>query len=206
MILRPVSTLVTAASVEPITATQAKLYLRVDHSSDDALIATLITTARQWIESYTRRSLIDQVFDLAYPGFFSTSAPLFVPYAPLVAANKVASVKYYDTDDALQILDASYYRVHASAGAHAGRAWIEITSAAIIPALSTTITHPVVVRATCGYGSTAASVPPGIISALYLMLGDLYEQRQESVIGVSVSKASLTVERLLAPYRLKEFA
>lgn len=205
MILRPISTLVTAAAVEPITTAQAKLFLRVDHDTDDALIDGMITTARQWIESYTRRSLTDQVYDLAYGGWFALGAPLYLPHAPLVAAADVASVKYYDENDELQTLDASYYTVRASAGAFAGRAYIEYAGL-VLPTLSSNIEHPVVVRATCGYGAAATDVPKGIVSALYLMIGELYEQRQESVIGVSVAKAAITVKHLLDPYRLKEFA
>jgi hypothetical protein len=41
--------------------------------------------------------------------------------------------------------------------------------------------------------------------ALYLMLGDLYEQRQETMMSVS-SKTKTTTERLMSPYRLEQVA
>ena len=36
---------------EPVTLVEAKAYLRVDTTDEDTLIATLITAARQWVES-----------------------------------------------------------------------------------------------------------------------------------------------------------
>lgn len=40
---------------EPITLEEAKSFLRVSHNLDDAYITTLITTARQFVESYQGR-------------------------------------------------------------------------------------------------------------------------------------------------------
>ena len=60
----------------------------------------------------------------------------------------------------------------------------------------------VTVRVVCGYGA-ADAVPDGLKAALYLMLGDLYEQRQETMTSVS-SKTQTTMERLMSPYRLLE--
>ena len=39
--------------------------------------------------------------------------------------------------------------------------------------------------------------------AMYLLLGDLYEQRQETMTSTS-SSTKTTTERLMAPYRLLE--
>ena len=58
------------------------------------------------------------------------------------------------------------------------------------------------VRAVCGYGA-AAAVPDGLKMAMYLLLGDLYEQRQETMTSTS-SSTKTTTERLMAPYRLLE--
>ncbi|MEK9811058.1 MAG: hypothetical protein VW362_11465, partial [Candidatus Nanopelagicales bacterium] len=52
--------------------------------------------------------------------------------------------------------------------------------------------RPVTVRAVVGYGQ-AAQVPDGIKSAIYLLLGDLYEQRQETITGTSVGKGVWTL-------------
>ena len=43
-------------SVEPITQTEAKLHLRVDHNNDDDLIVILIKTIRETVERHINRS------------------------------------------------------------------------------------------------------------------------------------------------------
>ena len=47
---------VTDATEEPVTLAEAKLHLRVEHTVDDALIASLITAARQHVEDYCEAS------------------------------------------------------------------------------------------------------------------------------------------------------
>src|SRR5579885_998201 len=51
---------ITPPSVEPISLTDAKAYLRVDFSDDDAVIANLITRARSYAETVTHRALCTQ--------------------------------------------------------------------------------------------------------------------------------------------------
>ena len=47
---------------EPVTLELTKNYLRIDHHEEDVLIAQLIRTARQSVESYTARSFIRQAW------------------------------------------------------------------------------------------------------------------------------------------------
>ncbi len=53
-------TRVVAPAFEPLTLAETKLYLRVDHSDDDASIARMIQAAREAAEFYLRRSLVTQ--------------------------------------------------------------------------------------------------------------------------------------------------
>lgn len=50
-------TIITAATVEPITLAQAKAHLRVAHDGDDALITAIIAAAREAVELETGRAL-----------------------------------------------------------------------------------------------------------------------------------------------------
>jgi hypothetical protein len=70
---------ITDGSTEPINLPAAKSYCRVTSEDDDALITDLITIARQKIERFTSRSLVDkeivltvqanEPFQLPYPKF-----------------------------------------------------------------------------------------------------------------------------------------
>jgi uncharacterized phiE125 gp8 family phage protein len=195
----PLSVLVTAPSVEPLTLTEAKLYLRVDQSTEDNLISGMVVAARQWVETYTRRALVTQTWDFRYESFMDTRQPLILPKAPL---QSVTSITYLDEDGVSQTLASSNYSVRTLSGATAGRGYIELNDDVSLPSLYTDALAPVTVRAVCGYGA-AAAVPDGIKMAIYLMLGDLYEQRQETMMSVS-SKTKTTIERLLGPYRLEQ--
>ena len=195
----PLSTLITAPSVEPLTLAEAKLYLRVDATTENSLITGMIVAARQWVETYTRRSLVTQTWDFRYHDFMDTREPLLLPKAPL---QSVTSITYLDEDGVSQTLASSNYTVRAFSGATAGRGYVELNDDVSLPSLYTDAMFPVTVRAVCGYGA-AADVPDGIKMAIYLMMGDLYEQRQETMMSVS-SKTKTTIERLLGPYRLEQ--
>ena len=195
----PLSVLVTAPQMEPLTLKEAKLYLRVDQSTEDNLISGMVVAARQWVETYTRRALVTQTWDFRYESFMDTRQPLILPKAPL---QSVTSITYLDEDGVSQTLASSNYSVRTLSGATAGRGYIELNDDVSLPSLYTDALAPVTVRAVCGYGA-AASVPDGVKMAIYLMLGDLYEQRQETMMSVS-SKTKTTIERLLGPYRLEQ--
>lgn len=197
---QPLVSVVTAPAVEPLSLSECKLFLRVDHTSDDTLIASMLVSARTWVETYTRRALCTQTIDLRYAGWPELYAPLVVPYAPL---QSVTSITYVDENQTTQTLGASNYVVRTQSGPRAGRGTIEIADGVTLPSVSTQPDRPVTVRAVVGYGS-APQVPDGIKSAIYLLLGDLYEQRQETITGTIVHATRFTVERLLGPYRVLE--
>ncbi len=195
----PFSSLVTAPAVEPLTLAEAKLYLRVDSTTENSLITGKIVAARQWVETYTRRALITQTWDFRYRYFMDIREPLILPKAPL---QSVTSITYLDEDGVSQTLASSNYTVRTLSGATAGRGYIELNDDVSLPSLYTDAIAPVVVRAVCGYG-VAVDVPDGIKMAIYLMLGDLYEQRQETMTTVS-SKTKTSIKLLMGPYRLEQ--
>ena len=197
----PYSTQITAPTTEPLTAAEAKLYLRVDNTTENTLISGMIHSARQMVETYTRRALMTQTWDFRYPWFMDTRRPLIIPKAPL---QSVTNITYLDEDGISQTLGSSNYSVRTFAGYAAGRGYVELNDDVSLPSVYTDAIMPVTVRAVCGYGA-AADVPEGLKMAIYLMLGDLYEQRQETMMSVS-SKTKTTTERLMSPYRLEQIA
>lgn len=57
---------VTQPEIEPITLAETKRYLRMfdDVTAEDDDISVLITAAREWVEDYTGRALVDQTWRL----------------------------------------------------------------------------------------------------------------------------------------------
>jgi len=197
---QPLTSISVEPSTEPLTLTEAKLYLRVTHSSEDALITGLITAARIYCETKTRRAFVTKTITQQFRGFFDMISPLVLSHAPVAS---VSSVTYVDGDGASQTLSSAWYRLVSQAGQKAGRAFLEPTDAFQMPTLDATRAYPVTVTTVCGYGS-ASAVPDGIKAAMYLMIAEMYETRSEST--EKGLKSQTTVDRLLAPYVLPEAA
>lgn len=179
--------LITAPATEPVTVAEARDHLRVDIPDEDLLIGALIVAARKWIEEYTGRQLVTAEWDWVMDGFCGT---LSVPIPPL---QSVVSIKHIDSAGVLQTIDSAEYRVDAVS--EPGR--IEPQYGKSWPS-----TYPVMgavtVRFLAGYGST---VPEPIRQALLMLVGELYEQRQDSVTS-SVNGVPFGVRALLAPYKV----
>lgn len=95
---------ITAATQEPVTLIEAKVFLRVDVDADDSLIEALITAAREYAEHYTATTLADATYELALNAFPADAIEL-----PSGGEVILDSVKYTDTAGAEQTLDPSVY-------------------------------------------------------------------------------------------------
>jgi uncharacterized phiE125 gp8 family phage protein len=86
--------------------TEAKLHLKVEHSADDLLIATLLTAARQYCEGFQGRCYMATTYQLKMCDW---PADIFeLPSAPLWS---IGSITYVDTASATQTLSTSVYSV-----------------------------------------------------------------------------------------------
>lgn len=176
-------TLATAATFEPATLAEAKNHLRVDGAEDDALIALLITSARQACETIQRRSIVTQVFDLTVDDW-PADGVLVLPNPPLVS---VGSITYLDSGGSTATLSASSYRVIAGTP---GR--VVLTDP--FPSL---YGEPgqITVRFTAGYAS-ASAVPAATRVAILLLVGHHYANRETVVTGAIATKMPMAYELL----------
>lgn len=69
----------TEPTTEPIALSDAKLYLRVDFTDDDALITRLISSARKFAESQTSRSFATQTIQAIHTIEPAISGTLYGP-------------------------------------------------------------------------------------------------------------------------------
>lgn len=116
----------TPPPVEPVTLAEVYLHLRLDPDDDsppahpdDALLRSQIATARAEAEQMTRRAFVEQVLRLTVDRFPRNDAfvgasqwlalagvrgYIELPRPPLI---EVQAVRYYDTDNVLQTVDAA---------------------------------------------------------------------------------------------------
>jgi len=191
--------LVSLPAVEPVTLAEAKAQLRLDTDADDAYVSALIVVARERVELFLRRALITQTFEYTIDQFpankylIYTTSFIDLPRPPL---QSVEWIKYIDTAGNQQTLPPDNYVVDASSN-EMGRvalAWNQFW-----PITRWSI-NSVLIRFTAGYGDAAQDVPQSIRHGILIELSNLYENREDVVIGQTTNMLPLS-ERLLWPYR-----
>lgn len=187
--------LVTAPAAEPLTVSEAKVHLRVDHTSDDSYIESLIQAARVTCESYQNRAYITQTRKVYLDDFPCNCRYIELPYAPL---QSVSSITYYDVDGNLQTWSSSLYQVDTKAQPGV----IMPIFGEDFPETREEKLNAVTITYVCGYGASGSSVPESIRHAMRLMIGDFYNQREDTVIGNIVNSMPRGVEALLMDERI----
>lgn len=173
---------VTYPVVEPITIEEARLHLRVDIDSDDSpptniddnLIMWQLAAAREWCEQYLGFRVAQQTLELALDEF---PDEIELPVWPVLS---VESVKYIDEDGEEQTIDELDYIIDdysrpATITPYTDLEWPE----------TKVIANAVKVRFTQGYSMAGDSpqvypFPYLVRAAILLVLGSLYEQREDS--------------------------
>jgi uncharacterized phiE125 gp8 family phage protein len=184
---------VITAPDELITVDDAADFMRAEFSvSEEDLIESLITAARQWCEEYLGRAIGVQTLELRMGGFPVDNGPI-VLRSPTI---EVTSVKYLDTDGVEQTMDEADYITS------------DAEPAEIVPVSAWPVafgsSDSVRVEYEAGYsaGSPLVSdvLPKTIRTAILMMVADMYTNREAQV--EKPLTANPTVERLLSQYRL----
>lgn len=182
--------IVTDATWEPVSVADARANSRIDISDDDALLLRMIRAARERAEAYTGRTIPQKTLRLAMDSF-----PVKGWWLPGAPVQSVTSVLYKDTNGNDATLSTSLYDVDTySEPGRIVRAWQAIWPNYRLVANSVRITY------VAGY-TAATAVPEGIKSAILLMAGTLYQNR-EDVGDVQRYKMPRAAEDLLEPYRI----
>ena len=185
--------LVTGPTVEPVSLAEAKLHLRVDINDDDVFISSLVETVRIQLERQYDTAFVNQSWDWYLDTFPNTSFEI-----PLWPLSSVTSIKYTDEDDSESTYSSDNYRVDTAS--KPGR--VILKTAKSWPSVTLKEHNGVVIRFVAGYGAGSTSVPAPIRQAIKLMVGDLYENRENVLIAQGVTVSNLQIERvLMANYR-----
>lgn len=186
--------LITAPAAEPVSLTEAKLHLRVDHSTEDDLITVLIQAAREGAEHLTGRSLISQTWERLLDAFPPSAIELGRP-----DVTAIVSVTYIDGLGATQTLTRDDYTLDATTSP----GWLLPSETLDVWPITDDVVNAVRVRFTTGYGASGAAVPAALRQWMLLRIGTLYKLREEVVAGTSVAAIPGNyTDRLLDPFRL----
>ena len=196
----------TEPASEPITLAEAKAYLRVDSSGDDALITSLIVSARKLCEEHMQRAIMSQTLQLFLDSTIDIDDPLWEgtrtgPYLnyyknyidlPMPTISAVTHVKTYDdSDNATTFANTRYYVDKARQPARV----VLRTGESLPTALR--VANAIEVQYVTGYAS-ANAVPEPIKVGIYQVLTYLYEHRGDMYEGKTSMPS--TASKVLAPY------
>lgn len=192
-------TLVTAPGAEPILIADARMYLRLTtdggSNPEDDLVNALISSARDMAEADLQRKLITQTWDIFYDCFpVSSTGVIEIPLPPL---QSVTTLKYTDVDGNEQTLDSGTYTVDTDSQP----ARIYPSDDNTWPDTDDTL-KTVEIRVIVGYGDAGTDVPPKIITAMKLLIGHWFENRQDAVIGSTVSQVPTAYKALIGRNRM----
>lgn len=180
---------VTPPTEEPVTVSGAKDHLRVETNADDALIGSLITTARTHVEHLTNRALVTQTLRFTTNDFAST---VILPRAPVTS---VSSISLLDTDGNSTVVTSGTFVVDTTRVPHR----LQLLANQDLPSLDLEKANAVTVDFVAGYGN-AADVPEPLKAAIQLLVGHLYENREPVVIGAAVNQLPMTFKALIDSY------
>lgn len=178
-----------AAADEPVTLAQAKAQCHVvsaDTSFDDALNGH-IATARNQVESITGTRLQEQTIEMRCTSFSDLD---HLPVGPLIS---VESITYIDTSGSVQMLsesvyEARLYNLSPQIVLKYGQVWPTIREGS-----------PITVTADAGYDT----VPPALVSAMLLIIGDLFTFHETVSVGTSsMLQTSTMIDNLIANHRI----
>lgn len=179
-------------------ATEVKPHLRLPSEDEAVRIMTVsVPAAEQWAESATGRQLVTATWTLYFDAFPDDSGcPIYLPKPPL---QSVTSVKYYDTNGVLQTWSASEYTVTVPAGPKAGPGWITPKVNYYYPSVYGS-PYEIAIEFVAGYGASHASVPGLLKAGMLMLVAELYERREQAIVGASVMEVPFGAQSCILPF------
>jgi len=169
---------------EPVSATEMKLYLRIDGTTYDTMLAALITSARQLVERTTGRLFVTQDVGVKFAGY-DWEDGLILPIAPVAS---VVSVTHTIGGDAATLSADDYtldrYRLWPRIIPAYGASWPSADGGSVVVAVK------------AGEVTSTEGVGKLLIQAI---VADMFEH-PEANIELTLAE-NKTVARLLSAWR-----
>lgn len=196
---------VSPITVYPITLDEARTHCRItpygsplEHPDDDYVTA-LIGMASQWVEDYLRRSIATKTIEY-YINVFTQKIDL-----PFIPVQSIESIVYRNQDGDLITLATDVYRLKSYADSAKLNLIMGQSYPQDVSSEEGSITITMVTGYTNGESPDTYPLPLPIKAAMFLIIGHLYENRQEDVLGntrISFNSLPMGVKNLVQPYRL----
>jgi uncharacterized phiE125 gp8 family phage protein len=162
-------TILTPPASEPITLAEAKLFLRIDQSAEDSLVATLIAAAREAVEVACGRALITrrvrESLDIWRRDAVGGAMLGLGPVTNVVAVRLIAST------GSQSVIDPTRYRLEGAGDRP------RLVFEAGVPATLRSA-GGIEIDYDAGFAASAAALPAALRLAILQVVAALYEARQ----------------------------
>jgi len=161
--------IITEPTSEPLVLSETLNYLKLkdDFTDDNALITNMIKAARMEVEKYTNRQLMPATYEMYFDRFYNE---MILSGSPV---KSISNVKYYDTSNVLQTLNSAIYDEDLITEPSR----LTLSENKVFPSTKLR-TNAVKITYVSGYVD-ADSVPESIKIAMLMIIGNLYENRQD---------------------------
>jgi uncharacterized phiE125 gp8 family phage protein len=208
-------TLLSNPSVEPVTLADAKAWLRVDTTDDDALITGLIPAARTLCEAIVKKTFVQQQYAWSFDYFpnrlvvtpatvvwdswlnsrlypYTYAQQIYVPRPPLIS---VDSITFYDVNNVQQTLASNQYLVELGTPGRIsplpGSQW----------PMTADRLYSATVNFTSGEGNSASAIQANEVLAIKQLVAHFYRNREAVIVGATAADVPLGVRSLLGASR-----
>jgi len=172
------------AVMEPVNLAEAKVFLQLDSSHDDALVTDLIRAATEAVEQTTGRALIARTLRQTLKSW-PDKGVIALSIRPLISVTQVQNA---DAAGVSALVDPGDY-------------YVDVNRARVIalPAFPRpSFVHPaeeLQIDFVAGYGVDTSFIPASFRMSILLIVRDLYEHR-----GETGGALPLRAQALLAPF------
>lgn len=193
--------MVTPPTVEPVPVALLKQHLRLGGDPEEVdefesvVLPTYAAAAREHAEKVTGLILTDAVYELRVRGFCHC-----IPF-PLSPVTAVQEVTYTDENGAALVLDPAVYQLDD----HPWRPRLVLAYQQSWPAVREGA-GAVRILFQGPFGPEGLSppkqqVPAQILTAILLMVGHWYENREEVIVGTTAAEVPMAAKHILQLYR-----
>lgn len=194
-----VRTTISPPALEPIDLDEMKVHLEVTDDDHDVMIQTLMSAAREWIETYTGRTLYDTTHEIVAEGY--PDWQIYLPRPPII---EVVSFKYTHSDGVDTTLASDQYTL---VDAYGFRPRIVPTYGVTWPGTRWQASS-LRIRYRAGYARAGSPDERSLIPATFkaaqkLIVGHLYEHREAASEIQNITEVPLGAQWLCKPHRVE---
>ena len=179
---------------EPVTLADAKAHLRLQHDSEDELVAGLIRAAREEVEAATGLALISQSWRKVLDALPRDEIVHLTPHP----VREIISVTVFDGDGEGLPADLTAYTADV-----VSRPARVAVSSSIMP---TAALNGIEIDYLAGHGEAGADVPDLLKRAMLVLVAHWYEFRGVYGPGSQPVSYPAGYERLIAPFKRRRIA